>query len=198
MTRLLLLRHAAHDLAGRALAGRMEGLGLNAQGLQQAGGLAQALQRHGINAIYSSPQLRTCQTAQPIAARLGMHVVLAPEFDEIDFGEWTGKSFEELRGQGAAWELWVRRRSEASPPGGEPFAAVQRRAAAGVERLRRRHPGETVLVVSHADVIKTVLASHLRMSLDDLEQFEIGCGSLNVVEVGDGWSLVKLVNGTLL
>jgi probable phosphoglycerate mutase len=190
----LLLRHAAHDLAGRALAGRMEGLGLNAQGLQQAHDLAEALQRYGIAALYSSPQLRTRQTAQPLAQRLGLSVAIAPEFDEIDFGDWTGKSIEELRGQGPAWLDWVERRSGATPPGGEPFAQVQRRAAEGVERLRQLHPDGVVLVVSHADVIKAVIATHLRLSLDHLEQFDIGCGSLSALDVGQGWSQVKWVN----
>jgi probable phosphoglycerate mutase len=198
VTRLLLLRHAAHDLAGRALAGRLPGLALNTRGREQAAALGPALRDRGIAAIYSSPQLRTRQTAEPVGRELKVLVAIDPDFDEVDFGEWTGKSLEEVRNAGAPWREWVERRSRATPPGGEPFAQVQQRACAGAERLRLRHPEATVLVVSHADVIKAVLATHLRVGLDDLERFEIGCASLSVLDLGEGWSQVKLVNGTLV
>lgn len=196
--RLLLVRHAAHDLAGRALAGRMPGLSINEQGRAQAQALAAWLARERIEALYSSPQPRTSQTAAPLARRLGLPIEAASEFDEIDFGDWTGRSFDELRTQDAErWDGWVHRRSTATPPGGEAFAAVQRRALAGVERLRRLHAGRTVAVVSHGDVIKSVLAGCLGLSLDHLERFDIGCASLSELHAGDGWARVARVNQPL-
>ncbi|MEJ7928931.1 histidine phosphatase family protein [Ramlibacter sp. AN1015] len=215
MTRFLLLRHAAHDLAGRAFAGRLPGLGLNALGTAQARALAEAFAaaRGGgkgvpegggcnpstlpLDGIYSSPQPRTLQTAQPIAERLGLSVGLAPEFDEIDFGAWTGQAFEALRVQEPqAWARWCDRRSQATPPGGEPFAQVPLRAAAGLARLAAAHPGQNLLLVSHADVIRAVLAAHLGIPLDELERFEIGCASVSVLDWEPGWSRVRLVNGS--
>ncbi len=195
MTRILLLRHAAHDLAGRALAGRLPGLGLNVHGRQQAVALVEPLQSQSIGVIYSSPQQRARETAAPLAQRLGLGIELASEFDEIEFGEWTGKSFIEIGQQNAAeWHAWVHQRSQATPPGGEPFMAVAHRTRAGVQRLCQQHPDQVVLVVSHADVIKATLATHLGLSLDLLERFEIACASLSVLEVGDHGSQVKLVN----
>ena len=195
MTRILLLRHAAHDLAGKALAGRMPGLGLNAAGREQAQQLAAPLLRHGIHAVCSSPQQRTRETAGPVAAQLALPVDEAPEFDEVDFGRWTGLAFDEVHARdAAAWDTWVNHRSRATPPGGEAFAQVAVRTAAGLQRLRRAHPDQTVLVVSHADVIKATLAGILGLSLDHLERFEIACASLSVVRAGDGWAQVQQVN----
>ncbi|AEG92698.1 histidine phosphatase family protein [Ramlibacter tataouinensis] len=196
MTRLLLLRHAAHDLAGRALAGRLPGLGLNALGRQQAQALVEPLLRQSVQVVCASPQQRARETALPLANRLGVEVAVAPEFDEIDFGEWTGQEFGQVRDRHPGlWDGWVHRRSQATPPGGEPFARVAERVQAGVQRLAREHPDEVVLVASHADVIKATLATHLGLSLDRLEGFEIACGSLSVLEVGAQGSQVKLVNG---
>jgi broad specificity phosphatase PhoE len=196
VTRLLLVRHAAHDWLGRGLAGRLPGVGLNAQGHAQAGELAGRLQTR-IDAIYSSPQQRALETAAPIAARVGLAVQIANEFDEIDFGQWTGRSFAALAAQGAPWQEWVERRSGAVPPGGEPFAGVAERAFAGAERLARRHPGQFVLVLSHSDVIKALLASCLGLSLDHLERFDIAPASLSVIALeGAAWR-VKLVNQAL-
>jgi probable phosphoglycerate mutase len=197
-TRFLLLRHAAHDLAGRALAGRMPGLGINAAGRAQAQALVAPLAALGIDAVYCSPQQRTRETAAPLAAHLGLPIGIAPGFDEIDFGDWTGRGFEELRAShGAAWTQWVERRSQATPPGGEPFADVPRRACAELDALRLRHPGATVLIVSHADVIKAVLAAHLGMSLDALERFDVECAGLSVIDAGEGWSRVQRINAAL-
>ena len=193
--RLMMLRHAAHALVGRALAGRMPGLGLSDEGRAQARRLAQALRGAGrIDVLCSSPQQRTRETAGPIAEALGLAVQVAPEFDEIDFGDWTGLSFEDVRARDASrWQQWVDQRSRACVPGGEAFAQVARRVQAGIERLHREYPEGTVLAVSHADVIKAAVALHLGLSLDLLERFEVGCGTLSVLEVGDGWSkLVQL------
>lgn len=199
MTRLLLLRHAAHDLAGKALAGRMPGLGLNAAGRQQAEAIVAPLRRHGPQVVCSSPQQRTRETAAPLAQSLGLQVEIAAEFDEVDFGTWTGLDFASAQAlDPQAWDTWVHRRSAATPPGGEPFAEVARRTAAGLQRLRLAHPEQTVLVVSHADVIKATLAGVLGLSLDRLECFEIACASLSIIDAGDGWAQVKLVNGALL
>lgn len=194
MTRLLLVRHAAHDWVGRGIAGRMPGIALNAPGVAQADALADSLTRFDIVALYSSPQQRARETAGAIARRLQLEVQDAPEFDEIDFGDWTGRSLAQLDAGAPGWRDWVERRATAAPPGGEPFAQVQRRVIQGARRLHGAHPSATVAVVSHADVIKALVATHLSMSLDDLERFDIDCASFSLIELGEGWSKVRCVN----
>jgi probable phosphoglycerate mutase len=194
VTRLVLVRHGAHDLAGVALAGRLPRVVLNAEGRAQADALANALACAGIHALYSSPQPRTRETAAAIAQRLQLAVQDAPEFDEIDFGEWTGRNLNALSADSPGWREWVERRATATPPGGEPFAKVRQRVLQGAERLRRAHPADTVLVVSHADVIKALIATHLNMSLNDLERFDIECATLSVIDMGEGWAKVRCVN----
>lgn len=194
MTRLVLVRHAAHDLAGVALAGRLPGVGLNPQGRAQAEALASALAPGGVTALYSSPQRRTRETAGAISHRLQLPVQDAPEFDEIDFGEWTGRRLSVLAADSPGWRDWVERRATATPPGGEPFAKVRQRVLEGADRLRRAQPTGCVVVVSHADVIKALLATHLGISLNDLERFDIDCAMLSAIDLGDGWARVKCVN----
>lgn len=196
-TRILLLRHATHDLIGRALAGRMRDFTISEAGRAQARALVEPLARMRPGALYSSPQPRARDTVQPLAQRLGMEVHIDPAFDEIDFGEWTGLTFDALHQRGEPWREWVERRSAAHPPGGEAFAAVVHRACAGVQALAERHPDQTVLIASHGDPIKAVLASHLGISLDHLERFEVDCASLSVLEVAPGWSRVSRVNQPL-
>jgi broad specificity phosphatase PhoE len=199
VTTFLLVRHAAHDWLGRGIPGRLPGVGLNAQGHAQAGELAQRIAAEGgvLSTVYSSPQQRARETAAPLAAKLGLGVAVAPEFDEIDFGDWTGWTMQQLEADATHWRRWLEQRSVAKPPGGESFAQVALRTLAGVERLTRLHPEQTVLVVSHGDVIKAVLASFLGLSLDHLERFDIAPASLSVLVSAGAWSQVRLVNQAL-
>lgn len=195
MTTFLLARHAAHDWVGRGFAGRMADVSINAQGRREAEALVQRLRGRAIDAIYCSPQPRTRQTAQPLASARGLEVRAEAAFDEVDLGDWQGRTFDEVRDQ-EAWKHWLERRGTAQPPGGEPFANVAKRAMEGLRRLVSRHPDQQVLVVSHGDVIKAMVASVLRLSLDHLEQFDIAPVSVSVVAMGEGWSQVQLLNAT--
>jgi broad specificity phosphatase PhoE len=194
VTRVLLVRHAAHDWLGRGIPGRLPGVPLSEEGRLQAQALATRLADVRLHAIYSSPQQRARETVAPLAARLALPVETANEFDEIDFGDWTGLRFTQLENADAAlWRRWVEQRSIAQPPGGEPFAQVAQRVMTGLQRLRELHPAATVLVLSHGDVIKAALACSLGLSLDHLERFDIAPASMSVLSAaGEGWKVHAL------
>lgn len=196
MTRLLLVRHAMHDWVGRGIAGRRPDVTLNGEGELQAHALAQRLADVRIDAIYSSPQPRARATAEPLALARKLSIAILAEFDEIDFGEWEGLSFADLdRDHHEAWQHWVHRRATAQLPGGETMPAVRDRAMRGVERVRREQPGGTALVLTHGDVVKAIVATQLRMSLDDLETFDVPCASITILDAGEGWSQLKQLGG---
>ena len=193
MTTFLLVRHAAHDWLGRGFAGRQPDVHLNAKGLEQARELVQRLAAYPLDAIYCSPQPRTHETAQPVAHARGMTVRTEAAIDEVDLGDWQGRTFDEVRDQDA-WKHWCERRGSAQPPGGEPFAEVARRGFAGLQGLAREHPDQHVLVVSHGDPLKAMIATSLGLSLDNLEQFDIAPASLSILAMGEGWSKLHLLN----
>ena len=194
MTTFLVFRHALHDWVGRGIAGRQPDVSLNAEGLRQAGELVRRLEGTAIDAIYCSPQPRTQQTAQPLAAARGLPIGIHAGIDEVDMGEWVGKSFRELEALGEPWRHWCERRGSAHPPGGEPFAEVPRRAIAALRELHGRHPQQSVLLVSHGDVIKAMVATCLGMSLDDLERFDVAPLSATKIVMRGEWSRVELLN----
>ena len=193
MTTLLLVRHALCDHVGDRLAGRAAGVRLNAEGRSQGAQLAERLADVGVEAVYTSPLERARETAEIIAARVRAPVMEHPELTEIDFGEWTGKSFGELAPLDA-WRRFNDSRATALVPGGECMADAQRRALRAIEEIASGHPESVIVTVSHADVIKAVLAFHLRMSLDDILRFDVAPASVSVVEVGDWGARVVRVN----
>lgn len=191
VTTLFLVRHAAHGLLGRVLTGRMPGVGLSAEGVAQASGLAGRFA--GAVAVVSGPLERAQQTAAPIAAALGVPVETDAGFDEIDFGTWTGQVFAALQGA-AGWDDWNRFRGTAVPPGGEPMLAAQARALAAAMRLRHAYPDGAVVVVSHQDVLKALLAHWLAVPLDLMHRIELGPASRSIVRLWDGDARVDGVN----
>jgi probable phosphoglycerate mutase len=194
VTTFLLVRHGAHDWVGRGIAGRQPDVSLNAEGRRQAQELVPRLAGVALDAIYCTPQPRTQQTAQPLAAARGLPLQVRDAFDEVDMGEWVGKSFRELEALGEPWRHWCERRASAHPPGGEPFAEVPRRSMAGLRQLRDAHPEGNVLIVSHGDVIKAMVASCLNMSFDDLERFDIAPASVSTLAMAADWMQLRLLN----
>jgi broad specificity phosphatase PhoE len=195
MTTFLLIRHAAHDLVGKALAGRRPGIRLNACGQREAQQLATRLRHLPLAAIYASPRERAQETAAPLAALLQKSVGIRAALDDIDFGAWTSRTFTELE-RDPQWPIWCQRRTAARPPEGEGIADVQQRIVGELAALSALHPDETIALFSHCDVIKAALAQHLAIHLDELERFEISPASVSVLLVAEGWSKVCRVNDT--
>ena len=193
LTIVHLVRHAAHGLLGRVLTGRMPDVPLSDEGRGQATLLAERFRTMGIAAVLSSPVQRARETAGPIAAALGLDVIDEPGLDEIDFGIWAGRAFEALDGQ-ADWAAWNRSRSLVAPPGGETMLAAQARAVAAFSRAGTAFAGGAVVMVSHQDVLKAVLANILGISLDRLDRFRLDPASRSVVTVDADGARVDALN----
>ena len=195
MTTFLLVRHAVHDRVDRVLCGRMPGVTLGSEGRAQADRIAARLSGEAIAAVQSSPRERARETAEPVAARLGLGVEVSDALDEIEMGEWTGKPFDELRDD-PRWNLWNSARSVTRAPGGETMLEAQARLLAHAEALRTRFPNGAIALVTHADVIKAALAYWLGLSLDALHRFEIAPASISRAVVGDWGAKVLSLNET--
>lgn len=195
MTKFLLIRHAANDTLGKRFAGRAAGVSLNEEGQAQAEKLARRLDGLPVAAIYSSPLERAIETAAPIAKMLELEVVVREEFSELEMGEWTNRSFDELRGE-PVFRQFNSFRSGTRVPGGETMLEAQARMIAGLEKLRARHFDETIAVISHADLIKSAVAFYAGIHLDLFQRIEISPASVSVVEIGDETARILLINDT--
>ncbi|MCW2647506.1 MAG: hypothetical protein JWP07_3615 [Pseudonocardiales bacterium] len=197
-TRLILIRHGAtdHSLEKR-FSGRND-LPLNPMGVRQAGELAAKLgEAGGVAAVVSSPLRRAQQTAEAIAARLGLAVETNDDLAEVDFGVWEGKTFGEVqRDQPAELADWLAS-TDVAPPGGESFAAVGRRVRRGRDAVIAAHPGQTVAVVTHVTPIKTLIRLALDAPPTSLFRMYLNTASISIVDYyADGNCSVRLVNHT--
>jgi probable phosphomutase (TIGR03848 family) len=195
MTRFLLIRHATTDAVGKRLTGRKAGVHLSAAGQEQAQQLVERLANAPVSAIYSSPLERALETAAPLADRLHLETIICEDFLEIDFGDWTDRTFDELRND-PQFGLFNSFRSSTRIPGGELMLEAQVRVVAGLNRLRTLHPGETVAVVSHADLIKAAVAYYAGIHLDLFQRIEISPASVSVIEIYEETARILLLNDT--
>jgi len=178
-----LLRHGEHGLLGKVLAGRMPGVGMTERGRAEIASQAERLAGEKITAIYASPLQRTRESAEIVSARLGLPIGFRDDLLELDFGEWTGATFDSIRAD-PRWQAWSTQRSLAAIPGGESMRAVQQRVVAALLELNERHLHEIVVLVSHGDVIRAVLLFALGMPLDFYNRIEIGQGSISTITIG--------------
>jgi probable phosphoglycerate mutase len=187
---LLLVRHA--------LPVRIEGAGvpadphLSAEGRDQAARLAAAW-AGDVDAVWTSPLRRARETAAPLAAVLGVEVVVDDDLAEMDRDADAYIPLEELRRDPLAWadavEAWV------GPEGAALRAAFRRRVVASVDRIVAAHRGQRVAVVCHGGTINAVLAEVL--GLEDQLFFEPGYTSVSrVLASAGGARQVLSVNET--
>ena len=197
VTTFLLIRHAHCDPIGVAIAGRAPGVHLNDRGRAQADALGSRLSRLHLTAVYSSPLERAVETAGPLAQLQQLRVETAPGLLEIDFGDWTGKTIAELH-QLPEWKVFNSYRSGTRIPGGEIMAEVLARALAELDRISRAHSGRgsVVALVSHGDVLRTLVGHFLGMPPDLFQRIEISPASVTVVTVESYGPRVLLMNWT--
>lgn len=178
-----LLRHAAHDNVGAYLAGRLPGVTLGPEGRAQAERLAVRMAHESFAAIYASPRERTVETAAIVAARSNVPLVVCDDLDEVDFGCWSGRDFEDLQ-QDPRWRHWNAAREVAVTPNGESMQDVQDRALLRLQAIGREHPQGAVAIVSHADVIKSIVCHVLGLPLSAAHRFDIEPASVSVIVMG--------------
>ena len=194
MTVFHLLRHGEHLLRERGvLAGRTAGVGLSPHGRAEIAAVAERLADEKITALYSSPLQRTRDSAEILSARLGVPIEYRDDLIELDFGEWTGLTFDAVR-KDERWHVWSTCRSIASVPGGESMRDLQERVVRALFQLRQAHREATALIVSHGDVIRAALLFALGMPLDFYWRIEIGLASLSTIDINDSGIRVLAVN----
>ncbi|MGD3106201.1 bifunctional RNase H/acid phosphatase, partial [Streptomyces sp. YGL11-2] len=197
----VLLRHGETALTPEK---RFSGSGgtdpeLSAAGRRQAEATAAALAARGtIQAVVSSPLRRCRETADAIAARLGLDVRVEDGLRETDFGAWEGLTFAEVRERFPEdLDAWLGSVKAAPTGGGESFAATARRVAVVRDKLIARYAGRTVLLVTHVTPIKTLVRLALGAPPESLFRMELSAASLSAVAYyADGNASLRLLNDT--
>jgi probable phosphoglycerate mutase len=202
---IILVRHGRTEANHRGLLLGRADPRLDETGIVQVAALAdylaQELIGRKINAVVTSPLLRTQETA----AAIGHALAVTPEVDErlieMNYGEWDQLPVDEIAPE--VWKQW-RVDPDFSPPGGESLAQVQIRVGQCLDDLvRRAHspdpdsPGGVVVAVSHTSPIKAALVWALRGSPELAWRFRLSVASITEITLGPFGPVVTRFNETV-
>jgi probable phosphoglycerate mutase len=167
---------------GKVLYGRQKGHHLTEEARAATKELADRLSHADCQAVYCSPLERTIETATLLAAPHGLSPVVYERVIEVDYGEWTGQKLAKLY-KLPEWRTVAFQPSRMRFPGGESLAEAQLRGTSACEALAGRHPDGTIAIVTHADIIRLVLASYLGQPLDLLSRLTVAPASVSVLDI---------------
>jgi alpha-ribazole phosphatase len=192
--RLLLVRHATAQGNGR-FQGQRDVL-LAKAGRLELPPLVKKCSKYPVRVIYSSDLRRACETAEAIAQEFGLEVKIRSGLREMSFGTWEGLSWRQVTSRfPRAARLWLEHFPQQSIPSGESFGSFKRRVAREIREIVRTNPGRCVVIVSHAGVIRVVLAQALGLPDRNLFRLEQDPCAINVIDAFNDGAIVRLMNG---
>jgi len=197
-TQLIFLRHGEtpHTAEKRFSGSGGDNPGLSETGRLQAQAAAEYLSRiGGVDALVTSPMVRTRQTAEVVAVKLGLDAVVDDGWREVAFGDWDGHTFAEIQQKWPdAMNAWLESTAVA-PPGGESFDSCARRARSARDGILARYPGKTVVVVTHVTPIKLMVRSVLQAPMSSLFRMELRPATLTEIHwYADGLASLRSFN----
>jgi broad specificity phosphatase PhoE len=196
-TSVFLLRHAEVEARYQRIFGGRIDMDLSPRGHEQAAALANYLRHKNFDAVYTSPMKRVQQTIKPFAAASQCAPVTMPDLCEVDFGDWTGLGWEDVRAKFniSAFE-WLNQIELAGIPNAETGKTFRARVEPCVQQILRDHPGQSVAIFCHGGVIRMILSILLKMPLPHMSSFEIEYASLTEVHCSPQKTEVQLLNFT--
>jgi probable phosphomutase (TIGR03848 family) len=184
MTTFLLLRHA-HSVANKAgiLAGQLEGIGLSKDGIAQVNKLTSSFENLKIDRIISSPMQRCLETVEGIARSKRKRISIDERLIEMNYGSWSGKKLSKLSRM-KEWKVIQTKPSAFRFPQGESFKELEERIESLLKDLSRKYPKETILIITHGDIVKIAASLTVGSGLNNFQKFAVDPCSLTTLSWG--------------
>ena len=198
MPKILLVRHGITDAnINNKFAGQTE-IGLAEEGVRQAEKLGKRLARTKIDAIYSSDLRRAMLTAEAISGKHEAEISRCGELREMDYGEAEGLTYEEIKENlpEVAEALAEFDLNLINFPGGESMQALIARGVKFLERLNGHGQDETVLIVTHGGMLRTLICELLEIGMENWRKFRFDNASLTIVDIYPRRTILSLLNDT--
>jgi broad specificity phosphatase PhoE len=166
---------------------------LGADGIHQIKKIAPLVATLDLDAIYTSPLRRAVQTANVVAAGTKLPICRSEGLNEIAFGDWAGRYFDELI-DNELYRRFIKSPATTLLPGGETISDVQRRGLKVIDEAAQKVPGGRFLFVSHGDVIRAILCHYMKLPLNEYRRLRVDNGSLSALQTDRRWVEIKYVN----
>ncbi len=169
---------------------------LTPEGALMAQEIAKAYKTTKWEAAYVSPMRRTIQPAKPLCDAVGIDMELRDGLKEIAYGEWEGKSNEEVKeNYHDVYIRWMTEPAWNAPPGGETSLEISSRSSKVIAEITSKHKSGNVLIVSHKATIRIMLCEFLGIDLGRYrDRISALAGSVSVVHFGEYGPRLDLLN----
>jgi broad specificity phosphatase PhoE len=170
---------------------------LDETGLKQAELAAEYFKEMEIHAIYSSPLARAWQTAERIAQSHSLKVQPLEGIIDLSFGNWEGHPHGEIKNMDSErYRQWMEEPHRVRLPGGESLDEVRIRSMAALEEVIQKHPGKTLVLVSHRVINKVLICGIL--GIDNSHFWQIGqdTTAINLIRYKNGKYVLSILNET--
>ena len=195
MSRLLLVRHGNTELNSTERYWGNTDVGLSQAGLRQAERLSDRLATERLSAIYASDLSRALVTAETIASRHHLEVIICPELREINFGELEGLTYNEIsRLYPEFTKLWQQRSPVLQCPGGESLEEFSKRVSKFLGRLENHVPEGEILIVAHSGSLRSLACHLLGIGAERRWQFRLDLASLSILDTYLEGAILSLFN----
>jgi len=195
LSKLFLVRHGETELNSAERYWGRSDVKLSAAGIEQAERLRDRLAVEKIDAVYSSNLERALVTAEIIASGHQLAVITCAELREVNFGQLEGLNFSEIsRLYPEVAKLWVERSTKLKYPGGESLVEFNTRVSKFLSRLDKHTVGETILIVAHAGVLRTLVCQLLGIDPHRRWQIRLDLASLSILETHQQGAILSLLN----
>lgn len=196
-TRLFLVRHGdtIDEETKKVFKGSMD-IPLSEKGRARLQKASQFLARFNFDHIYTSGLSRCIESGKIIAEPHNIKTEIAEAFNEIHFGIWEGRSFEEIDEENPTeFRRWVKNPDIHTPPQGESLADAQQRSVDIFNEIISRHRGQNTVIVAHAGILRLIFASILGMKLSEIFKIGQDYGCINIIDIyKDDITVIKLLN----
>jgi broad specificity phosphatase PhoE len=192
---VLLIRHGTTQSNMNKVYTALSDEDISSQGRAQIARLSHRLKRERIDAVYSSPLQRTRTVAELVAREHHLDYMIVDDFKEIDFGEWEGRSKEEVQKKWPElWDQLMRDPGKITLPGGESFRAAMERAVDAFEGVVKNNLEKCIAIITHDIIIKMIVLHVLNAPTSIYHHFQVDCSSLSKIIVKNGVGRVMYLN----
>ncbi|MBA4391558.1 MAG: hypothetical protein C0399_11580 [Syntrophus sp. (in: bacteria)] len=199
VTKIFLIRHGdtLDEETKKIYKGSID-ISLSDKGVSRMEKVASFLSSHALDVLYASALSRCIESARIIARPYNFNTIIEEDLNELGFGKWEGLSFDEILKQyPQLFPLWLKNPVHYTPPDGEPLLHAQERIMKIFSKIVQKHCGLNVAIVSHAGVLRIIIASILAFNLSNMYSIAQDYGCIDMIDVyEDSNVVIRLLNHT--
>ncbi|MDF2593215.1 MAG: putative phosphoglycerate mutase family protein [Clostridia bacterium] len=193
MTMVYLVRHGETDYNKMGCYYGWTDCSLAQSGIEQSQALRKVFENIHYDVMVSSDLKRAVETANIINSP--NKILTDKRLRELNFGQWEGKSYEEIAVEYTEhWNLWIEDFENATPTDGESLAGMYNRICDYMDEILSLYKNKSIVIVSHNGSLRIIAAYLLGLGLEKIWSFSFDHGKYSLLEMNEGHCTIKGIN----